>query len=307
MRFAPVDLLKLVLAALLLVTITSIAVVVIAPDIGIYTTGEHAGRWRGTFGTKNKMGRMMSLAIILTIVVICIDQSKKAIFLCVGFLFTILLTMSGSATAVAATVLTLLVLPASRWLVRKQLPIFLLVPLALIGSILVILLVLSFAEPILTALGRDATLSGRTRLWELALAEGSMRPVLGTGFRTFWLENGPGSEVMARVSWGNNNIGNGHNAYLDIWLELGLLGFLAYGALLQVAAMRIAAMLSEGDLLGLPLAVSTVHISICGMTERVLLEHSDLSWLLLTALLLQATPALAPARQSALSYEQNAG
>jgi O-antigen ligase len=301
MRFPPALLMRLTFAALALVAIASLVAVVAAPSIGIHAGDAHAGRWRGVLGHKNQLGRMMSLGIVLTTVLVTLHQGKTAILVGFAGLFAVLLAMTGSATAVLTIVLALLVLPLTRVVVKHQMPIYLLMSLALVGGIVLVLVTVSLAEPILAALGRDTTLSGRTRLWQLALAEGAARPFLGVGFRTFWLENGPGSEVMTRVSWGEGNIGNGHNAYLDIWLELGLLGLLAYGALLQQAANRIAGLLSEGEALGPVLAIATVHISLYGMTERVLLEHSDLSWLLLTVLLLQATPALAQARRSAFS------
>jgi O-antigen ligase len=103
---------------------------------------------------------------------------------------------------------------------------------------------------------------------------------------------------MALVSWGDGNIGNGHNAYLDLWLELGLIGLLAYAVVLKEAAARIASLIQDSDQLSVWLAVVLVHLSAYAMAERVLLEHSDLSWLLFMAFFLQATPALAPARRA---------
>jgi O-antigen ligase len=163
---------------------------------------------------------------------------------------------------------------------------------------LITLTVVALAEPILAVLGRDATLSGRSRLWELALAEGLRQPLLGAGFRTFWLEEGPGGRAMGLVSWGEANIGNGHNAYLDLWLELGLAGVMAYFLLLKQTMSRLVTLIGQSDSLGVGLGVLLVHISTYAVTERVLLEHSDLSWLLFMVLLLQATPALAPARRA---------
>ena len=49
----------------------------------------------------------------------------------------------------------------------------------------------------LTALGRSATLTGRTRIWQMSLDNIAQRPWLGYGFGAFWR---PG-EVEARTMW----------------------------------------------------------------------------------------------------------
>jgi exopolysaccharide production protein ExoQ len=149
------------------------------------------------------------------------------------------------------------------------------VPAAVRAGLLLALVIRPMADPTLSLLGRDLTLSGRTRLWEVVLNEGLRRPYLGAGFRTFWIENGPGGPVMALVSRGNGNIGIGHNGYLDLWLELGLAGVMAYFVLLKEAAARIANLITQNDRLAVWLAVVVLHLSLYAVTERVLLDHSD--------------------------------
>jgi O-antigen ligase len=145
-------------------------------------------------------------------------------------------------------------------------------------------------------LGRDSTLSGRTRLWTLAIASGGEHPLLGAGYRSFWLESAAGSIVMDEVSWGNQNIGNGHSAYIDLWLELGLVGLIAWGLFLWQSCGRVIRMINVGDPLGPAMAAVLLHTSLYAFTERVLLEHSDLGWIFIVALFVQSSPGLACAR-----------
>jgi exopolysaccharide production protein ExoQ len=296
-RFAPVTLLRLTAVALLLGALASTVAAVMGPEIGKHVWDNHAGLWRGVFGHKNTMGRMMSLATVAGLLLVTTSPGSRLTGITVFGLAAFLVVMSGSATAGATMLLVLLILPACSWLFLSRLPPRVVVPVALGAGLALALAMMALAEPILSLLGRDPTLSGRTRLWELAVDEGLRRPLLGAGFRTFWLEEGPGGGVMALVSWGEGNIGNGHNGFLDLWLELGLTGVVAYGIVLKEAAARIANLISQNDRLAVWLAVVLVHLSAYAMTERVLLEHTDLSWLLFMVLLLQATPALAPARQ----------
>jgi O-antigen ligase len=298
LRFAPRTLIGCIIAALLLAAVASLTTALLFPEVGRHIGDTHAGLWRGVFGHKNIMGRMMSFAVIAGVLLLLTNAGSRLQAVGAAALGAPLVMMSGSATAGATTVFVLMILPACTWLSRSGLPPRVVVPGVLGVGLLLTLTIIMVADPILALLGRDLTLSGRTRLWELALNEGLSRPLLGAGFRTFWLENGPGGTVMALVSWGDGNIGNGHNAYLDLWLELGLVGIAAYGVLLKETAMRIADLIRQMDPLGVWLAVGLMHLSVYAMTERVLLEHSDLGWLLVMVLVLQATPALAPARKA---------
>jgi exopolysaccharide production protein ExoQ len=297
LRFRPSTVLRMTVAALSLGAIASLAAAILMPEVGQHAPGSHSGLWRGTFGHKNVMGRMMSLAVVVSALLIATSRSAGVVPRIVVALAAPLILMSGSATAVATTFLALVILPASTWLSKFGTRPRIVAVATLGAAIIATVTMLAFLEPILGLLGRDITLSGRLRLWELALAEGFQQPLLGAGFRTFWLEGAPGGRVMESVSWGEGNIGNGHSGYVDLWLELGMAGAIIYLLLLKEATSRVIALISQRDPLGVWLGVLLVHISTYSVTERILLEHSDLSWLLFMVLLLQATPALAPARR----------
>jgi exopolysaccharide production protein ExoQ len=71
------------------------------------------------------------------------------------------------------------------------------------------------------ALGRGATMSGRTELWK-HLLELHTNPIVGTGFESFWL--GDRLKQLEGIFFFIPN--EAHNGYLEIYLELGLLGLL---------------------------------------------------------------------------------
>jgi len=74
-----------------------------------------------------------------------------------------------------------------------------------------------FTQWLVTALGRDATLTGRTDVWEQLL---NLRtdPYFGTGFMSFWDDRNYQSKLPFWVS------GSAHNGYLEIYLAGGYLG-----------------------------------------------------------------------------------
>lgn len=70
------------------------------------------------------------------------------------------------------------------------------------------------------AVGKDPTLHDRTKIWSFLLSMHT-NPVIGTGYQSFWL----GSRLL--LFWNNADLGHlneAHNGYLEVYLELGLIG-----------------------------------------------------------------------------------
>ena len=68
------------------------------------------------------------------------------------------------------------------------------------------------------AVGRDPTLTGRSNIWEAVLSTHT-NPILGTGYESFWL----GSR-LDHVWELAGHVNEAHNGYLEIYLNLGLIG-----------------------------------------------------------------------------------
>jgi exopolysaccharide production protein ExoQ len=90
------------------------------------------------------------------------------------------------------------------------------------------------------ALGRKPNLTGRVDIWPFLISM-APNPLLGAGFETFWL--GP---RLQRVwnQFPNLYVNEAHNGYLELYLELGLIGvglvvlILIHGYRSSVAAFR---------------------------------------------------------------------
>ena len=251
----------------------------------------------------------MSLAVIIGLFLAAHARRKRRVLYFSGLLPSLLvLAMSGSATGWTATVAA--PISAASLLVLRGVPmsptlrfVVAICIFGLLGCISSLLL-----EPALALLGRDPTLSGRTRLWELAFAYGLDNPILGIGYRAFWVDTGAAAQVMGAVSWGDENIGNGHNAYLDLWLELGVAGVCIFTVLLLSATRRVITGLSTGsDPTALWTSVLAIHLCIYAVTEVVILGHSDLGWMLFAAFYLYMTPELTWARHTHAHSEPQVG
>jgi len=95
-------------------------------------------------------------------------------------------------------------------------------------------LFLSFGSGMLTELGRDTSLTGRTAVWHAALRFAE-RPLVGTGFESFWL----GSRYDRMADMTHMYLNQAHNGYLEIYLNLGWLGIGFLTLVLLAGYMRI--------------------------------------------------------------------
>lgn len=68
--------------------------------------------------------------------------------------------------------------------------------------------------------GRDDSMSGRDSLWADVFNAGMKSPIFGSGYGAFWYE-GRGRELTG--TW---NPRQAHNAYIDVFVDVGLLGLL---------------------------------------------------------------------------------
>ncbi len=76
------------------------------------------------------------------------------------------------------------------------------------------------------ALGRESSFSGRTDIWA-ALIPAVTNPIIGVGFESFW--NSPNVLIfqrgLASIHWYHPELLNeAHNGYLEVYLNLGLMG-----------------------------------------------------------------------------------
>jgi exopolysaccharide production protein ExoQ len=296
MRFRPDVALKLVAWACCLSAIASVVLAVVDPTAAIHQWDDpNAGAWRGIFGHKNSMGRSMSFGV-LTLAVTALVTNSFARLAAMGgtVLCGVLLFLSMSRGGWLTTLLLLLALPLFLLLHPNRLSHAVRFATAAFGAVILLALLALTYKYGLALIGRDETLSGRTHLWDLAIRSGMRHFALGAGYRSFWTENGA-MDIFQELTWRVPSVGNGHNGYLDIWLELGAVGFGAFLLVLCATLHRLTRWLMRSpDAIGLWLALTMSYMMIYAITERVLIQHSEITWVILVAVLFW----LAPSRSS---------
>jgi len=132
-----------------------------------------------------------------------------------------LLNLSKSDTSTICLALGCLVIAAAHCKFGRRHPSWV-KALAPMSFVLYLILTLGFgmSGQLSEAVGRNANMSDRTRIWQVLLSV-PINPVLGTGYQSFWL-GWRVPWVWAKLS--GDSVMEAHNGYLETYLELGVIG-----------------------------------------------------------------------------------
>lgn len=195
------------------------------------------GDFRGMYQQKNILGFAAAMAAVYGAHGLIFAQSLVASLVEVGAGFTVtLMTESASSLViVAAASATMLVLRSVS--ARSHVG-----PRKLVGLFLLLIVVgytaSLIADTIISTLGRDPTLTGRTELWAEAARLISFRPLLGYGYQILANENGP--LALSLVQRVGDYALQFHNSLLNIRFQLGMPGIaMNVAVLMQVFAIAL--------------------------------------------------------------------
>jgi O-antigen ligase len=291
-RFRPSSLIDLVAGALGIVAVVSLALIALEPSLGL----DHArgDAWRGAFTTKNELGRMMTLAALVWLTRLVVRRGRVSLSL--GFLVLSLVLVAGSGSRgslVALGILTVVVLAVQ--LARAH-------ETVALPGVAFLLLACGFAatwmlgntQTILRFLGAEDTLTGRTRIWSVARDMTRENLWLGYGYDAFWRGlDGPSAQVWVAVQ---SAPPHAHNGFLDLWLELGLVG-LALFALSFLGNVRtaVAHLRGERRLGTVFCALFLGYLFVFNLSESSLLTRNSIFWILYVAVSVQLADARAEA------------
>jgi O-antigen ligase len=292
-RYSLEELLRLLAWALGISALLSLVFALMLPSYGIASADYASEAWQGVFaGGKNVLGRTMALSAIVFVLLALSNREHRLIFWSGFVLSAGLLWMSNSVTSLISLFTTLLLLPlyhALRW--RYTLFVSLLILMVVAGEFAVTQL-LANAEDVLDLLGRDPTLTRRTELWPAVVEMIRQHPWLGYGYGAFWLGwSGESAHVSLWVlEDGDPPILHAHNGFLDLWLDLGLLGLATFALGFSLAALQAASWVrATRTATGLWPLVFLTFIFLYNFTESSILAHNNVFWVLyVTVIMLTA-------------------
>jgi exopolysaccharide production protein ExoQ len=218
------------------------------------------------------------------------------------FIMTLwLLSLAESATSKVCFALGCLILIAAHSKPVKRHP-ALLTGLIPVGICLYLLAQFGFGINVITALsqavGRNPDLTGRTHIWEVVLSTNT-NPLFGAGYESFWL--GPRAIwVWEQV---RGNINEAHNGYLEIYLNLGIVGLLLVAGFLITSYRTICRKMKDSFSLGsLSLTLWTI-VLFYNATESSLF-NGELLWLIFLLEAITVTERPCASREHGSAYGQ---
>lgn len=281
-RFTPSQLLLLIVATLAPCMVLSVLLMGAVPHLGFMD-----GAARGVFIHKNVLGWVAALSTVAAGIMV-IDRSHGLRL--VGILAlpasVICLVASTSMTGVLSTAAAagfawfFLALGRSRGTNR-----LVLVVVFLQFAAVLLLSLGEFLVPLLEALGKDATLTGRVPLWRLVDEMIGQRLVVGYGYAAFWTPGNPDAwRIWADIGW---QAPHSHNGYREIMLGLGLVGLVVLAAVIIRAVWQGAVLYCTRPQDGwLWLNVFIGMYLVMNLTEAIFLVQNDLFWTLFSAVIL---------------------
>jgi len=269
--------------------------IVAVPSIGIDNTEAWGGTWVGAYMHKNGFGAAVGVAMLVLFYAISTSRGLLRLAFLVFFaLAAVLLVGSRSATALVVALIGLLLAAFFRaWQSARGLTLASLLAVVIFAPLLALLLSQQDLVALLfDGLEKDATVSGRTDIWQLVWPYMMDRFWLGYGYGSFWQPGFPWfNQLQARLFYAPFY---SHNGIVELWIAGGALavGIAVYVFLTALAKSAVLALREARSPAAAFALVFFVSFAFRNITEASLLQANDLLWLLFVALLVSISKSV---------------
>jgi len=225
------------------------------------------GPIEGIVASRNLLGFIALIALIVFAVQLAAGTVARGRGIFWVALALVMLWLTRSATVTVALLAVAVALLFALW--ARRLP-----PLgrrglyltAAAGVAAVLVGVAVFSSTLLGLLGKSDDLTGRFDIWGRVIDLAGQRTVAGWGWVSYWapwVEPFDGLAVRKGVQYLQ-----AHNAWLDVWLQLGILGLIVFGALAVSTLWRSWFLAVDRPRLGI---IDTAPFSVAALLPLLLL------------------------------------
>ena len=238
--------LRVLLQALTLTMVLSIVWVFVFPNLGVHQANDavesiHVGKWRGIFAHKNPLGAVSGFT--LSMLVLYGDIAFRSSIIRFGAMATTLVCLifarsgTGFTAAFSTTLIGILVSFIARAPVRLR--------SGLIAYCFLVCLFFAFfsdyiVDAVLSLLGKDPDLTGRTIYWNYILPFMNDHWLIGYGYFSGFLSIGATIADITKLDFGST-----HNGYLDVLVSFGIVGVTAVTVYLSWVLSKSVAMIVQ--------------------------------------------------------------
>lgn len=263
---------------LALFAVGSVIVALAIPELGTHGFGKHVGDWRGLLSFKNQAAWVVVIFLLIWLGARMRRQVKvwKYPLLAIGLL---LLFQTQSATGFAAFAFGIVTFGAIS-LYRRSPPFR---PLIILAAGAMVLVLLWYYQALfawaLDALDRDESLTGRTSVWSSLWPLIESRFWFGSGYLAFWEH---ASDYFGSSSW-MVGIGHAHNAYVEILLDMGMIGLLTQVGFLCITSWRLFSATARGDSDAATMLTVLLTLAVIGIAGALFFRPNAGIWVMITA------------------------
>ncbi len=207
--------------------------IVLTLSLAVGLAIQPSGPWMGIYIHKNYTARAM-IAIAITFLLATFDIRRYRWATMTGFCLAVaLLLLSQGKTGLSVFLMSLSFVPFYENIVKQhyRLRIVIFMISLMLCSCIAILILGNLETILVDWMGKSLEFNGRTPIWTRVISKIWERPLLGYGFQGFWSSE-EGFEAV-RGLWMESFLaegagGHAHNGYLDLLLNLGLVGMLLF-------------------------------------------------------------------------------
>lgn len=220
----------------------SIAFIRFFPALGRSYSRGGAPEWTGVGTDKNALGMICMLfgvSLLWRGIITYKNRSskyRKRKLFALAIVFTMilyLLAVVNSQTAMACFVMAGVLIIATSLGPTFRKPALVSCMLGFMVTVCFCVLFLGIGGGALSAIGRDASLTGRTEVWQTVLPY-AKNAWVGAGYENFWI--GERIALFDRLLGGLNQA---HNGYIEIYLNLGWIGLILLGGIIVTGYRNI--------------------------------------------------------------------
>jgi len=195
------------------------------------------GPIEGIVANRNLLGFIALIAVIVFAIQLVARSGKRGWGVAWLVLAVVMLVLTRSATVTVAAAVVAIALVFALWARRAgplgRRPVYI---TAAASVVAVIAALAAFTPQLLSVFGKSDDLTGRFDIWASVVDLASQRPAFGWGWVSYWAPWVEPFDDLA-VRKGVEYL-QAHNAWLDVWLQLGIAGLIAFGALAVATLWR---------------------------------------------------------------------
>ena len=208
------------------------------PDAFYWSRNEllEGGRIQGILGNSNLLAMIALYGVIVFGVQLASGARRRSGYAWLA-LAVLVLALTRSSTVLAAALVTVVVLGLALLARRISARARVVLGLGVVaGAAGVSAAVTAASAPILEFLGKSSDLTGRFDIWAAVSELALQKPVVGWGWISYWAPwVDPFTDLALR---GGVRYLQAHNAYLDVWFQLGLIGLAIFLCLIVSTTAR---------------------------------------------------------------------